>query len=264
MGQARKNGEPFLSIVIPAYNEAESVRQGALQKVADLLSRQAYAYELMVVDDGSEDGTAELVQAFARSHRPTRLIRGEHQGKARAVISGVLAASGRYVLFMDMDLSTSLTHVVDAVKALTGGADIIIASREAPSARRLGEPWLRRWLAKAFNYLVQLLLLPGISDTQCGFKAFRREVAQELFPKLIVFGLSGDNVKGPRVTAFDVELLVMARKRSYSIKQIPVTWRYVETRRVKPLVDSYRMFMEVMQVWLNKMRGRYDIASGSR
>ncbi len=263
MGQARKNGEPVLSIVIPAYNEAKSVRQGALQEVADFLSRQAYAYELMVVDDGSEDETAELVHAFAKGHPSTRLIRGEHQGKARAVISGVLAASGRYVLFMDMDLSTSLTHVADAVEALAGGADIIIASREAPGAHRLGEPWVRRWLAKAFNYLVQLLLLPGISDTQCGFKAFRREVAQELFPRLIVFGLSGDNVKGPRVTAFDVELLVMARKRRYSIKQIPVTWRYVETRRVKPLVDSYRMFMEVMQVWLNKMRGKYDLDRGS-
>lgn len=263
MGQA-SDGEPLLSIVIPAYNEAKSVRQGALQKVADLLSREAYAYEIIVVDDGSEDETAELVEAFAKGHPPARLIRGGHQGKARAVISGVQAASGRYVLFMDMDLSTSLTHVADAVKAMAGGADIIIASREVRGAHRIGEPWLRRGLAKAFNYLVRLLLLPGISDTQCGFKAFRREVAQDLFPKLIVFGPSGDNVKGPRVTAFDVELLMMARKRRYSIKEIPVTWRYVQTRRVKPLADSYGMFMEVMQVWLNKMRGKYDLNSGSR
>lgn len=264
MRKARKNGEPFLSVVIPAYNEAKNIRQGTLQKVADLLGGQAYAYELMVVDDGSEDETAELVEAFAKGHPPTRLIRGGHQGKARAVISGVLAASGRYVLFMDMDLSTSLTHIADAVNALEGGADIIIASREDPGAHRVGEPWVRRWLAKAFNYLVRLLLLPGISDTQCGFKAFRREVAQELFPRLIVFGLSRGNVKGPRVTAFDVELLVLARKRRYSIKQIPVTWRHVETSRVKPLVDSYRMFMEVVGVWLNKMQGKYDPGSGSR
>jgi hypothetical protein len=170
----------------------------------------------------------------------------------------VNAASGRYVLFMDMDLSTSLEHLGDAVKELDAGADIVIGSREAPGAVRIGAPWARRWLGKAFNLLVQLLLLPGLDDTQCGFKAFRADVAKELFGSLVVFGRPNREVRGPRVTAFDVELLVAARKRGHKITQIPVTWRHVDTWRV-PAAESYRMFREVLSVWLNKVRGRYNL-----
>jgi hypothetical protein len=171
----------------------------------------------------------------------------------------VSAAAGQYVLFMDMDLSTSLDHLSDAVRELEAGADIVIGSREAPGAVRIGAPWARRWLGKAFNLVVQMLLLPGLEDTQCGFKAFRAEVAKELFASLVVFGQPNREVRGPRVTAFDVELLVTARKRGDRITQIPVTWRHVDTRRVRPVADAYRMLREVLSVWLNKVRGRYNL-----
>ena len=251
--------EPLLSIVIPAYNEARNIKTGTLPAVADALQALGVPYELVVVDDGSEDETAELVQAFADGRACVHLVREEHRGKAHAVASGALTASGRYVLFMDMDLSTSLDQIADAVRALDEGADVVVGSREAKGAVRLETPWLRRWLGKVFNYLVQVLLLPGIKDTQCGFKAFRRDVAQQLFRHLVVYGSPGGEVKGPRVTAFDVELLVLARKRGYKIREIPVTWRYVKTRNVRPVQDSYRMFREVMLVWFNKMRGKYNV-----
>ena len=249
----------MLSIVIPAYNEARNVGEGSLTRAVEYLSGLGCPYELIVVDDGSEDETPELVSEFAKTHPSIRLIRQEHRGKAYAVAGGVSAASGQYVLFMDMDLSTSLEHLSDAVRELDAGADIVIGSREAPGAVRIGAPFARRWLGKSFNLLVQLLLLPGLDDTQCGFKAFRAEVARELFGSLVVFGQPNREVRGPRVTAFDVELLVAARKRGNRIAQIPVTWRHVDTRRVRPAAESYRMLREVLSVWLNKVRGRYNL-----
>lgn len=262
MGRGREPDEPAISVVLPAYNEERNIRQGTLSTAVDYLRGQGYKYEMIVVDDGSGDRTAELVEAFVEREPGTRLIRQGHQGKAYAVASGVEAARGRYVLFMDTDLSTSLEHLADAIKALDEGADIVLGSREAKGAVRIGAPWTRRWLGKAFNYLIQLLLLPGFDDTQCGFKGFRREVAQELFRSLIVFASSERDVQGPRVTAFDVELLVLARRRGHRIKQIPVTWRYVHTRNVRPMVDSYRMLREALLIWLNKVRGRYNLNHG--
>ena len=262
MGRGREPHEPIISVVLPAYNEESNIRQGTLSMAVDYLRGQGYQYEVIVVDDGSGDKTADLVEAFVEGEPSTRLIRQGHQGKAHAVASGIQAARGRYVLFMDMDLSTSLDDLADAIKALDEGADIVLGSREAKGAVRIGAPWTRRWLGKAFNYLIQLLLLPGFDDTQCGFKGFRRDVARELFRSLVVFASSDRDVKGPRVTAFDVELLVMASRRGHRIKQIPVTWRYVHTRNVRPVVDSCRMLREVLLIWFNNVRGRYNLNHG--
>ncbi len=262
MSRGSESDEPTLSVVIPAYNEERHVRQGTLSTAVDYLRGQGYQYEVIVVDDGSGDETADLVEAVVEGEPCARLIRQGHQGKAHAVASGIQAARGRYVLFMDMDLATSLDHLADAIKALDEGADIVVGSREAKGAVRIGAPWTRRWMGKAFNYLIQLLLLPGFDDTQCGFKGFRKEVARDLFRSLVVFTSSDRDVKGPRVTAFDVELLVLARRRGHRIKQIPVTWRYMPTRNVRPIMDSYRMLGQVLLMWFNNLRGRYNLKHG--
>jgi glycosyltransferase involved in cell wall biosynthesis len=249
--------EPRLSLVIPAYNEAPNLRRGVLQQVADYLAGQPYPHEVLVVDDGSADETPSLVEAFAQEYPTFTLLREPHRGKATAVRAGVLAARGRYVLFADLDLSTPLTYTEPFLQLLDGGWDIVIASREAKGGVRLGAPVQRRVMGKAFGLLVRLLLLPGIHDSQCGFKAFRREVALDLFRSLRVFQAKAGEVSGPRVTAFDVELLLLARKKGYTIREVPVLWRHMETRRVNPLLDSSRMLREVLTIWWNDRRGLY-------
>ncbi len=248
----------FLSVVVPAYNEEGNIRRGALQQVADYLSRREYASELIVVDDGSEDATAALAEEAARRGPFVSLRRSEHGGKAHAVTDGVMAARGTYVFFTDMDQSTPIRFVEDGLRELQAGNDVVIASRWLKGASRLGEPPLRAVSGRVFALLVRVLLLPDIRDSQCGFKGFRRDVARELFGNMMVFGASPQTATGPMVTAFDVELLVMAKKRGYRIKEIPVTWRHVATRRVSLSREAYRMSRDVAHVWLNKWRGKYD------
>ncbi len=254
--------ELLLSVVIPAYNEEDNIRRGALEEVVDYLSRQEYACELIVVDDGSQDGTAALVEDAARRWPFVSLLRSDHGGKAQAVTEGVLAARGPYVLFTDMDQSTPIRFAEEALRELQAGSEVVIASRYLRGAERLDEPLLRRVMGRTFALLVRTLLLPDIRDSQCGFKGFQRQAAQELFGNMMVFGRGAQVVTGPMVTAFDVELLVLAKKRGYRIKEIPITWRHVATSRVRPIVDAYRMFRQVMQVWLNRLRGRYDAPRG--
>jgi glycosyltransferase involved in cell wall biosynthesis len=248
---------PTLSIAMPAYNEAENLSSGQLALLDRYLSEALPNSEVIVVDDGSEDSTAEVVAEFCLDHPRFSLIRNPHHGKAQAVSTGVLAARGKYVLFMDMDMATSIEHIDEFVTALEDGqADIVIASREGRGAVRRNAPWARRFLGKGFNLLVQALILPGIQDTQCGFKAFKREVAQELFGSLVVFN-DAEDVVGPRVTAFDVELLVAARRRGYAIRQQGVTWTHTRTRRVNMLREPWRMLRELLLVWANDRRHRY-------
>jgi len=252
--------EPRLSLVIPAYNEASNLQRGILEQVADYLAGQPEPHEVLVVDDGSQDETAPLVEAFARDHPAFTLLRERHRGKAMAVRAGVMAARGRYVLFADLDLSTPLTYIPPFLELLDGGWDIVIASREAKGGARLGVPPHRRAMGKVFSLLVRLLILPGIRDSQCGFKAFRREVAHDLFRSVRVFQGEAGQVSGPRVTAFDVELLLVARKKGYTVREVPVLWHHVETNRVNPVLDSYRMLREVLTIWWNDRRGRYGRA----
>lgn len=257
MRRSEAEAGPLLSLVIPAFNEEDNIRRGVLQQIADFLDGQGIHCEVIVVDDGSEDDTPNLVERFSERYPYFRLLRGQHHGKAHGVRSGMLAARGQCQLFMDMDLATSLTHIPQFLQAVQEGTDVVIASRAAKGAVRIGAPWTRYLMGKTFNYLVQALLLPGISDTQCGFKAFRKEVARDLFNNLVVFEDSAQPTEGPRVTAFDVELLVVARRRGYKIKEIPVRWRYFKTNRLSLVREPYRMFGEVIRVWLNRQRGRY-------
>jgi len=245
----------LLSVIIPAYNEEPNFKPGVLDEVPKYLKKQSYSYEVIIVDDGSEDNTAKLADKFASNHKNFRVIKNPHQGKAETVKTGVLASMGQYVLFTDFDQATPLSEVEKLLSNFPT-YDIVIGSRQLPGAKREKEPFYRHLMGLVFNLIVQTLAVRGIWDTQAGFKCFKGEVAKELFGKLKVYG-KGKKVKGALVTAFDVELLFIAKKRGYKIKEVPIIWHHVATTRVDPIKDSLRMLRDVIKVRLNDLRGVY-------
>lgn len=246
---------PALSIVIPAYNEAQRL-PGTLRAVAEYVAEHEAPVEVIVVDDGSDDATGAIAESFAACHAWLRVMALPHRGKAAAVRAGVLSATGRIVLFSDADLSTPLRFADNLAVAIAGGADVAIGSREGLGARRIGEPAYRHVMGRVFNAVVRVLAVPGINDTQCGFKAFRRDVARDIFARVRLYA---DNraVSGPRVTGFDVEVLYLARAGGYRVVEVPVQWRHVAGSKVRPLRDAARMFADVARVRSNALRGRY-------
>ncbi len=247
--------QPFLSIVIPAYNEETNIRLGALDKVSRYLEHQTYRKEVIVVDDGSTDATGDLLDDFVQTNKDFRVIHKAHSGKAGTVIEGVLAAKGELVLFTDLDQATPLHELERLLPYFASGYDIVIGSR---NARREGAPVTRVIMAKGFMMLRALFLgLRGITDTQCGFKAFRREVAVSIVRNLKLYG-HGGQATGSMVTAgFDIEVLFVAKKKKYKIKEVPVEWHYVETRRVSPLKDSLFGLVDMIKIRVNAWRGLY-------
>lgn len=246
---------PFLSIVIPAYNEETNIRLGSLEKVARYLEKQTYSKEVIVVDDGSTDATPSLLDDFAKANKGFTIIHNKHLGKAGTVITGVEKSSGEIVLFSDLDQATPLREVEKLLPFFKQGYDLVIGSR---NNRREGAPLTRRIMAKGFMMLRSIILgLHGITDTQCGFKAFRRTVAQSIFPSLKLYGHK-HMVKGSMVTAgFDIEVLFVAKKKGYKIKEVPVEWHYVETRRVSPVIDSIQGFIDIIKIRMYAFRGYY-------
>lgn len=248
---------PYLSVVIPAYNEALRIA-ATLAATTAYLAKQTYEWEVLVVDDGSDDGTLSAARVAAAATPRVKVLANPHRGKAYAVRSGILAARGKVVGFMDADLSTPLETLGVVPCYINDGMDIVIGSREAAGARREGEPVHRHIMGRVFNAAVQLLALPGIQDSQCGFKFMRGCVARWLFEDLLLYTEDSRPPRGPAVTGFDVELLYLARKRGYRIAQAPISWRYVPTERVDPLRDSGRLLRDVLHVRWNALRGRYQ------
>lgn len=223
------------------------------------VSRLPYPAEVIVVDDGSEDRTAEVAERFAKTLAPmVRLIRNDHRGKGYTVRTGMLAAQGEYILFSDADLATPIEQWDKLRPYFDKGYDVVIGSREGFGARRVGEPWYRHIMGRVFNYLVRLVALGGFQDTQCGFKAFRREVAHDLFRRVQLYGEGAQQVKGAALTGFDVEVLFLARKYGYKVKDVPVEWHYGTHTKVNPVRDSIRNFKDVWAVRINDWRGRYN------
>ncbi|MBI3576774.1 glycosyltransferase [Candidatus Gottesmanbacteria bacterium] len=245
----------YLSVVIPAYNEETNIRLGSLDKVSRYLESQKYTWEVILVDDGSTDATAELLDEFVRHTRRFSVIHNTHQGKAGSVVAGMLAAGGDYVLFTDLDQATPIGEIEKMMPWFDKGDDVIIGSR---NRRREGAPLFRLLMARGFMILRTIVLgLKGITDTQCGFKAFRRGVVKNIFGKLKLYG-QRRQVTGSMVTAgFDIELLYLAKLLGYKIREVPVEWHYVETRRVNPLKDSWQGFTDILKIRLNALRGIY-------
>lgn len=248
---------PFLSVVVPAYNEERRL-PGNLKKILDFLRSQPYGFEVIVVDDGSSDKTVESCRHIADNDPSVRIIENEHYGKGYTVRTGMLAAKGEIVLFTDADLSVPISDIDLLLPCFEEGYDVVFGSREGGGAeQRVEEPFYRHLMGRVFNTLVQLLAVRDVEDTQCGFKAMRYEVAQHIFPRLLIHDGSKGPIDHPMVTAFDVELLFLAQKAGYKLKEVPVKWYYGTESKVNPLSDAWRNFKDVIRVRWNDLRGRY-------
>lgn len=240
------NGDLLLSIVIPAYNEERRLPD-SLEQIDRFVQAQGYGVEVIVVDNNSSDGTPDVVRAAAAGRPYMRLLYEPVQGKGAAVKTGMLDAQGDYLFICDADLSMPIEEVSKFVPPVLNGHDVAIASREAPGAHRFDEPEYRHLMGRVFNFIVRVLALPHIQDSQCGFKVFRRDVAHEIFPLQTIDGWG-----------FDVEVLFIARQRGYEVVEVPINWHYRTQSRIHPLRDAVNMLAEVLCVRLNSWRGRYD------
>lgn len=243
-----------LSVVIPAFNEKENLKKGVLREVNDYLSKQKYSYEVIIVDDGSTDGTVELAEKFVSVNKNFRLIRNKHGGKAIAVMTGLIESRGEISLFTDMDQATPISEVEKLLPYFNEGFDIIIGSRQG----RKGAPVIRKLMAFGFSVIRTLILGLPIKDTQCGFKAFDRKSIEVIFPTLKERWKKHLNKKGAAVNAaFDVETLFLARRKGFKIKEVPVSWHHVGTERVQVVKDSVDAVFDILKIRGNDLLNRY-------
>ena len=244
--------QPFLTIVIPAYNEAKRL-PGSLEKIGNFLREQSYRSEVLIVENGSTDATSDVVRAFAQSVTgddpfSIELLHSD-QGKGAAVKTGMLVGKGAHLFICDADLSMPIEEVNKFLppQLPAGSFDVAIASREIAGAVRYNEPGYRHLMGRVFNRIVRTLIIPGIEDTQCGFKLFTRNAAQDIFPYQTINGWG-----------FDPEVLYIANSRKLRVVEIPINWYYMADSRVSPVRDTIKMLREVLKVRRNGMRGIYQ------
>jgi dolichyl-phosphate beta-glucosyltransferase len=245
------------SIVISAFNEADKI-SSTLTQIVNFMRGFSSAFEVVIVDDGSADNTAQIVSDYKRENKEVVLIKNPHMGKGPGISTGVKKAKGKYIYLADADLSTPISELKKlSVWLLDHDYDIVIASREGRGAERVDEPFYRHFMGRGFNTLVQLLVLPGIKDSQCGFKLFRGDVAKRLFDNLEI-GTSTKELKAAYTGAWDVEILYMARLLGYNIKEVPIKWIFVKTTRISPIRDSIKMFKEILHIKKKALLGKYN------
>lgn len=243
-----------ISIVIPAYNE--SARLGrTLDRVLDFIRKCEWDAEVIVVDDGSSDGTADLVRNYAQRNAIVSLVQNpSNRGKGYSVRNGMLHARGAIILFSDADLSSPIEEASKLIEALEAGADIAIGSRWIRSELQTQRQSVaRQVMGRGFNLLLRLLLGLDFKDTQCGFKAFRRSAAHALFPLQSIEGWG-----------FDPEILFLASRMGFKVAEVPVVWAHDEGTRIHPIADGSKMALEMMRIRWNSIIGKYgDVSSGN-
>ncbi|MBL7162468.1 MAG: glycosyltransferase family 2 protein [Anaerolineales bacterium] len=234
-------------MIIPAYNE-EARLHSTLGQVFDFLKDQDYTAEVIVVENGSHDKTLAIAQSFAKEHPGLTVLQEPLPGKGSAVRKGMLAASGDYRFMCDADLSMPIVEVNRFIPPALDDFDLAISSREAPGAVRYDEPEYRHLGGRAINLIIRSLALPGIHDTQCGFKCFHAPIAEDLFKHQTLTGWS-----------FDIELLYLARRRAYRIVEIPIPWYFNADTKLSPVRDALQMVLDIWSIRLNARRGLYDV-----
>ncbi len=249
---------PFLSIVIPAYNEAVRLPL-TLNHILSYLAQQSYTAELLVIDDGSVDNTVTVLEEMIHQHENIVVIKNQHRGKGYTVRTGMLAATGKFILFSDADLAVPIEELEKLLPYLASGYDIVIASREGQGACRIGEPYYRHIMGRVFNLIVRMFALGAFQDTQCGFKFFKRDAAQHIFSQVLLYGANMKQVKGPAVTGFDVELLFLAMKQGYKVKEVPIKWIYKAETKVNPIKDTWRNLMDIVRIRWYDLTGQYSV-----
>lgn len=232
-----------LSIVIPAYNEEKRIGD-TLNKIKDYITENKIDSEIIVVNDGSSDNTSSIV----KKHRDINLIElQKNKGKGNAVKIGMLNAKNPLILFSDADLSTPIEELENFIKHIKEN-DIVIGSRALKESNiEIKQPLPRVLMGKTFNKILQLILIRGIKDTQCGFKLFKKEYARDLFKKQSLSGWG-----------FDGEILFLAKKKKFKIKEVPVTWRNATGSKVNPIRDSYSVLKDTIKIRINNFKGKYD------
>ena len=236
----------LLSLVVPAYNEERRLPE-SLPEIVGFVQQQDYHAEVIVVDDGSTDGTADVVRQFQAQASFLLLHQVEHGGKGHAVRAGMLRARGDYLFLCDADLSMPIAEVAKFLPPEIGEYDMAIASREVAGARRYNEPAYRHMMGRVFNLIVRVFAVHSIHDTQAGFKCFRREAARQVFRLQTIKGWG-----------FDVECLFIAQRHDMRVVEVPINWYYKERSQIRPLQDTYHMFLEVLRVRMNARQGLYD------
>jgi dolichyl-phosphate beta-glucosyltransferase len=234
----------FLSIIFPAHNEEGRIA-ATLRKTISFLEKQSYPSEILVIENGSQDKTLEIARSFLQDFPALCVIHEDQRGKGLAVKRGMLEAIGEYRFICDVDLSMPVEEVNRFLPPLLT-SDITIASREAAGAKRFNEPEYRHVIGRVFNLIVRLFALHGLHDTQCGFKCFSARAAEELFPYQTIKGWT-----------FDVEVLYVARKLGYSIKELGIPWYHDPNSKVKVFRDSFQMLVDLLKIRLNDLRGIY-------
>ena len=235
-----------LAVIVPAFNEA-TVIEASLTQLSAWLGASRWDWEIRVVDDGSDDRTAAIVRRFARAEPRVMLQVEPHRGKGAAVRAGMLASDAAYRFLCDADLSMPPHEIARFMPPHLGETDVAIASREGVGARRIDEPFLRHLAGRAFNSTVRAGMLPGIEDTQCGFKMFTAAAAEAIFPYVTVDGW-----------AFDIEVLYLARRRGFRVREVPIEWHFRADTRLRLFPDAFRMFNDLLSVRLRAWRGDYD------
>ena len=238
---------PLLSIIIPAHNE-ENRLPGSLEQVFAFLKQQSYESEVLVVENGSSDHTLERARSFTAAHKNLRVIREMGRGKGLAVRRGMLEAQGAYRFMCDADLSMPIEEVNKFLPPARSDFDIAIGSREAPNAVRYDEPFYRHFGGRFINFAIRTLILPGLEDTQCGFKCFTAKAAEQVFTKQTINGWS-----------FDIEALFIGLRLGYRIIEIPIHWYFRSDSKVNMVPDSMRLIGDIFRIQANARRGIYDI-----
>ena len=232
--------------MIPAYNEQPRIGT-TLDKIVRYLKQQSYKWEIIVVDDGSTDGTDAIVAGQHGRDNRIRLVKQVHIGKGGAVRRGMLAARGKRRMLCDADLAMPIVSLDRFLQKLSEGYDIAIGSREIAGANRFNEPSTRHWIGRVFNWVVRILAVRRFQDTQCGYKCFTSESAQ------VLFGLQ--RTKG---FGFDVEILFLAQQKGLSVSEIPIDWYHQPGSKVRPIQDGFAMFKDVLALRLMSLCGRYN------
>lgn len=248
--------KPKVSVIIPNYNEGKNIKRGVLEAVRDYLQKQPYDWELIISDDGSTDGSIALVETFAEKYGNIHVLKNKHAGKPYALRSAVYRAEGEYVLFTDMDQSSPIQEL-EKLLPWTKDYNVVIGSR----GRRRSAAWYRQLLSVGFWFIRKSIILPDIVDTQCGFKLIKTNVVRTIFDNMRLFARE-EKAKGWKVTAYDVEMLHLAKKMHESIKEVRVEWRDEDVssgKRRNFLKESYEMLFEVVRVKLNDLLGRYVV-----
>jgi glycosyltransferase involved in cell wall biosynthesis len=237
---------PKLSIIIPAFNEAKRLPK-TLEQVFNFVRSQTYDSEVLIIENGSSDRTFEVAQEYADKNPQCLAIRNPVRGKGLAVREGMLMATGQYLFMCDADLSMPITEINRFLPPVLENFDIAIASREAKGSARYNEPAYRHWGGRGINLLIRFLALPGLRDTQCGFKCFRADIAKDIFKYQTFSGIS-----------FDPEVLYIARLRGYKIVELPIPWYYSDESRINLLTDTLALIRDLLTIRRNARSGRYD------